>query len=198
MDTPQLDDTKPKQIDIARRVVLERPTATLEAQAKLSGTSISTVRKARAELIEEGLLSPSYRAPLFPPKSTPETTGDKLIKSLPSEEIGKLLEDYDGSLTPQDMRKILHGIAATADNPANRIQAIIAIARLDAQEGKRDTLGPGPPLTDDDKVHRLSLLLEACGKTLAREAWGKAFKPDTATNDLPITQAQDPETTPNP
>lgn len=190
--------TYPKKMMRARLEILRNPFLLDRDLAVLAGTSTRTVTSARASLIADGLISKDTQAPIDPVEkhkySAPTEGGADLDTkpTNPAVDIGALL-DADASLTPAAKRKILDDLAKSADNPQVRIQAILASARLDAAEGKRDALGPGAPLTDEDKIHRLALLLEACGTYLATHAWKQAFKNEPPV-DGPSTRTENPQT----
>ena len=71
------------------------------------------------------------------------------------------------------MEQLEQEVIATLNNPDiaahSRIQAIRELRTLKAQGAGRE-LGPGLPLTDEQKVERLSLLMQACGQDIVKSA----------------------------
>lgn len=75
-------------------------------------------------------------------------------------------------VSPLDRLKILSKLIRTGAPPI-KISAIKAIEELTrTSEGR---IGPGPPLTDDDKITRLARLLLAIPQTLSAQAWETAY-----------------------
>jgi hypothetical protein len=84
-------------------------------------------------------------------------------------EVAAIVEDQ--TMTTDDKRTFLKKLA---ENPEVRDEAKISAIRtlhmIDESAGKSKELGPGKPLTFEDTVHRLYLLITACGPDVAREA----------------------------
>lgn len=59
-----------------------------------------------------------------------------------------------------------------------KVAAQNALTRLDAQAGASIGVGPGIPLTEDDRVGRLVRLFHACGWITVRRAVKEAFDKD--------------------
>lgn len=79
----------------------------------------------------------------------------------------------DSIRTAERRRERVEEIAATAsDNIA--LSAIDRLEEMDRREGKATYVKP--PLNDDEKVERLSRLIEACGPHLATKAFMQAKK----------------------
>lgn len=85
-------------------------------------------------------------------------------------------------LTPQEQRERLSWLAHHAAREGDQVSALRALQQLDAALSAHQSPGPGVPLTDEDRIRRLSLLLEACGEELSAQAWKRAFTraPETA------------------
>lgn len=182
----------------AAEYLLANPHASNETVAQATGASIRTVNTARQTLVARGMIQRSYfdrqprvgEAPLNvyedPPATPTGPVGEAPVAPVETESTRKLRElearlsrDLGEPLTPDDMRRRFAGIARWAQTTgeyALEIQAIQAHARLDAQLGARDRLGPGPPLTREAKVVRLSPLMEACGASIVAESIMRAFE----------------------
>ena len=164
---------------LAKEYLLANPHATNQQVMDATGCKARTVPAARRALISAGLIQPSYydrRAP----ESVPPMPTEALAQG--QEELRSIFNDLQGSsetsLTPEEMRNRLSALARRASlegNAALEINAIQAIARLDSQLGSKTTLGPGPPLTRDDKIARLGLILDICGIDILVEAAQKTF-----------------------
>jgi hypothetical protein len=183
----------------AKEYLRINPSATTAQVVDALNISPRTVGAARAALVQMGIIPRSYfdhtsgRKPVPPaPEMVRVGETDVIVPSpgtaLPTSgvaELEALSQTYAGSgnepLTPEEQRRRLSDVARNAAFAGNfqlEIAAIQALARLDAQIGARDSLGPGPPLTDEDKIHRLGLLIEACGKRITRKALEKTFGKD--------------------
>lgn len=176
----------------AKEYLRINPSATNQQVVEALNVSIGTVSAARSFLVQTGVIQRS-----FYDRSSPQIEGELPEDVLPGPTLATsgvsdlekemaaraavekvTLNDTGLPLTAEEQRQRLSTVARNAAITGNfqlEIAAIQALARLDAQIGARDRLGPGPPLTDDDKIHRLSLLLEAVGKRLARKAWERAY-----------------------
>jgi len=83
------------------------------------------------------------------------------------------------TLTTIAKRELLTRLASSEDSRTEaRISAIRELHRIDESIGSARELGPGPPLTVEDRVSRLALLISACGPTvhaaalvLAKKEW---------------------------
>ena len=183
----------------AKEYLRINPTASNAQVVEALNISIGTVTAARSFLVQTGVIRPSFydrtseaatvelpdERPLGPIIAT--STARDLARA--QEVIHQAVEGPAGEpLTAEEQRQRLSAVARSAAATGNfqlEIAAIQALARLDAQLGARDRLGPGPPLTDEDKIHRLYLLLEAVGKRIARKAWERAFSEQFTPQDQP-------------
>lgn len=88
-------------------------------------------------------------------------------------------------ISPLDRLKVLSRLIRTGA-PQVKIAAIKAYEELTrTSEGR---IGPGTPLTDDEKATRLARLLMGVGETIAKTAWETAFgnKTPTSANRTPL------------
>jgi len=100
-----------------------------------------------------------------------ENAGD-LINAINTEIGGDISEDA----SPEEMRSILTRILRNrALDPRVRVLAIAQKQKLDFETQDRDSLGPGKPLTREDALTRLTLLITACGPDLLQDAITRAF-----------------------
>jgi hypothetical protein len=84
-------------------------------------------------------------------------------------EIAAVIDDP--YMTTDDKRRALRGLVESGDvRDEAKISAIRTLHHIDESQGKAQELGPGKPLTFEDVVHRLSLLITAAGPDAAREA----------------------------
>jgi hypothetical protein len=160
---------------------LANPTAYNTDVVKATGCSQHLVSDVRSELIKEGLLRPAtqdytsqhnaYVAPEGP--AALEAQGIDELATAITRQISKRGEIYTDEQILQKLSAIADDQSQTAQT---QIAASVAIHRIKQAQGARDKLGPGPPLDDEAKIHRLSLLLEACGRKISYQAWRCAFK----------------------
>lgn len=171
---------------VAREFILRNPTISNEAAVKATGLSERIISKARKELRSLGFAHPlpsdhrSNDTPSIEEPTRLPADPDKLA----TQGMAQLMEMVDEEtkrqdateLEPPEMRKILARIARAPNSPPQvRIAAVTAKTKLDAETADRHSLGPGPPLTREDAIVRLALLLEACGPDIAAEAMERAF-----------------------
>jgi len=77
----------------------------------------------------------------------------------------------DPFMSIDDKRRALRDLVKSGEvRDEAKISAIRALHQIDESTGKAQDLGPGKPLTFEDIVHRLYLLLTAAGPEAAREA----------------------------
>ena len=92
-----------------------------------------------------------------------------MVPDPPEAEVVEIVKDE--TMTTDEKRTLLRRLA---ENPEVRdeakISAIRTLHQIDESVGKSRELGPGKPLTTEDTIHRLSLLITACGPDIAREA----------------------------
>jgi hypothetical protein len=174
---------------MAKEYLLAHRTASNDDVVKGTGVSIRTVTAARAALISMGLLQRSFWDRTSGRQSEPEpgavpseTPGLPLGPTLPVDRAAELqnllARDQGPALTAEDARKRVSRIIRAAEalkDSQLELAAIGMFARLDAQLGARDRLGPGPPLNRDAKIQRSSLIFEAIGPSIAGEALVVAF-----------------------
>jgi len=81
------------------------------------------------------------------------------------------------TLTTESKRRLLTKLAESDDSRTEaRISAIRELHRIDESIGSAKELGPGIPLSIEDRVSRLSLLIAACGPTVHSAALALAKK----------------------
>lgn len=181
----------------AKEYLRINPSATNAQVVEALNVSIGTVSAARSFLVQTGVIQRSFydrSSPMIEGELPEDTAPGPILATSGVAELEKEIAArqkvadtvVNGSgvpLTAEEQRQRLSTVARNAAITGNfqlEIAAIQALARLDAQIGARDRLGPGPPLTDDDKIHRLSLLLEAVGKRIARKAWERVWNEQSA------------------
>lgn len=89
--------------------------------------------------------------------------------------VTRILEgEVPKEITPEQRRQILDQtiVFGSIDQKQKAIREREAI---DRQSGQVQEIGPGSPLTEEDWIRELSLILEASGLPLAEKAWTRAF-----------------------
>lgn len=77
----------------------------------------------------------------------------------------------DPFMSIDDKRRSLRDLVKSGEvRDEAKISAIRALHQIDESTGKAQDLGPGKPLTFEEVVHRLYLLISAAGPDAAREA----------------------------
>jgi len=165
---------------LIRLYIEQNPGYTLTEAAKACGVSramVSIVRKNIA--LEEGLLAGS-RSPA-PALDTDDTSATQTFAEI----IENVLAGKGRKITPQEQAQIYSGLATHPKaQPGTVISALNGLRALEASAQQTNDLGPGIPLTEEGKVHRLSLLLMAVGPSIAAKAWEKAYPTPAPETDI--------------
>ena len=93
-------------------------------------------------------------------------------------------------LTDDQMERILSSIAQAAQGPA-QVQAIKLLEDLKDKHRPAERKGPEPPLTSEDRIVRLSRILECVTRAEAQEAFRRTYG---GPEDLPPAIVHDLET----
>lgn len=152
---------------------------TLKEIAARSSCSIRTAHTVRTFLVASGEIPPrlSPRHGGRPKKSRP--------LDIPTPPLGGLF-DMEG-LSTEQQRSILSQLIVSSPNDAIKVAAQNALTRLDSISGSSVNLGPGAPLSESDRVNRLSTLMSACGLVTVRTALKLSFPKSFARYDEALT-----------
>jgi hypothetical protein len=184
-----------RQYRNAQRAVeylLGYPAASNEQVVKATGCSPRSVSRARSMLVATGQLSRSYfdRHPVTsgsnvaPQESPGEPASDSIaLEGVrdPSALEKAVREDHGPPLTTDQMRQRYSAIARYAQKTGEfslEMSAMQSFARLEAQTGAQNRLGPAPPHTREDRRDRVIPILQAAGPSIVAEAVSMAY--DTA------------------
>jgi hypothetical protein len=132
----------------------------------------------------------AYRRRLPGPSKTPPPVEPPLAE--PNVPEVKAIAD-DPTMTTDEKRMFLRKLAENSEaRDEAKISAIRTLHLIDESVGKSRELGPGVPLSFEDIVHRLSLLITAAGPdaaraavTIAKKEWGLSGALKTAEADEP-------------
>jgi hypothetical protein len=190
------------------------PESTLVACMAGAGVSHNTAQKARRMLKNSGQLEnhfspfgPAPGAGLTDPavhaavpstlRATPPRDAVPSPAPLPrltARKYNELEGDVEESLRalpPVDAKAAAEELYRNASSDQVKLAALRVLGSLSGGAGTND-LGPGPPLTLDDRLHRGSLVLQACGRDNAPEVWRRAFNETIdATSPLPPPPVDD-------
>jgi len=181
------------------RFLLLNPRHRNEDVVKACQVSMRLVTSVRAVLRTEGRVPPSFgdwTSTAGPPKATPrpatpaapDDDPEALIASGTAELLTKAANaeaeaGHEFSIEEQ-LRLCRRFANSRVESPQVRLAALAMYNKIKSELGARDQLGPGRPLTDDDRITRLSLLCEAVGLRIASFAFERAFgrkeQPDAA------------------
>lgn len=174
-----------------RQYLLRNPHASNDEIAEKLYCALSSVSNVRKELIRAGLVEPSHRhrRSAVPNKGSGTSALIQRImnKDVEDEERPGLRElnfllkkempqgDVD-DVTPEEYKKVLSRIIRRPDISAQVIVAAgNAKLKVDEYLADKKDLGPGSPITEEDAIVRLSLLMQACGRTITLKALKRAF-----------------------
>ena len=163
------------------------------------GVGLSTAQRARNKLKKAGELSPGFspydprageyevEPPVADPPPTTATAPPALLpprdRALEASQLAttmdaaltNVLEGTVEVLTPEQTMQFLSEAVRLAPTIQLKTMVIRELNKARAAGAEQEALGPGPPLTEDDRIHRASLILQACGGDTARKAWAAAF-----------------------
>lgn len=140
------------------------------------GCTHATVYTYRYRLVKQG------RLPKPPPhaRSTESRLALNEVDLTPKGFVKDL--DAEPLIPAIERMKVLSRIIRTA-SPAMKIAAVKALE--DMTRAKEGRVGPPAPLTEEDRVARLSRLMMACGQTTVDAAYAVAFKDESSQPEVP-------------
>ncbi len=172
----------------ARQYLLDHPHDSNQEVANAVKCGLRTVGYARKELIDQGIVNPSYferslrtqalklatrQQKLPPPPSITNPDTDPDATQIVEQVVGK----KTGNLTTEESLAMLTQFARVAQKEKNFAlakDAVIAHDRI-AKGSTVSQLGPPPPQKDEDKATRTTNILDVVGPTIAALAIVKAF-----------------------
>jgi transposase len=159
------------RIDMVKRFIAANPDLTVEAVSKATRSSMSTVTRARKELLTEGVILPASTG-----RQPASTEGPALDEELEiARDIDRVISAGTVKVLTREERR--QRLSAYADHPkVPHASKIAALKELEATEPKAETvLGPGAPLTEEDAIERVALMLEATLDIWGPEAVSRAW-----------------------
>ena len=158
------------------------PEATMAETARKFGSSMSTVVRCREKAIQGGLVGPSYFDRRSPEGAKAYETGNYGPQDLEGT-VRKILSESSGGtlLSTEESLQAFTNLARVAERDgANKlsIEAHKAFHNLKSQS-KEAKLGPGAPVSYDEKVERTSRILECVGVRALKAAFQVAFPEKT-------------------
>jgi len=149
--------------------------------AEITGASLASIYRTAARLRKEGRIKPSIRQP-----GKGRTRAEAEVGELPDVDPGFLTKppnkwdardlasiDSLPVLSPDQRRKLLSAIGMRPSQGTSQVAALGKLEDLD--NSARGTVGPPEPLTDDERVVRLSRLMKAVGQRIVNIALEAAF-----------------------
>jgi hypothetical protein len=174
----------------AKRYLLANPQASNEQVVKACHVSQRLVSMARAELRTQGLIPPAFGDwKSTSPPTPPEAPGVPLIttEQLLAQGAAEVVAVLDPEMSYEDQLLICKKFAnAASQSPQVRLAAIQQYNKIKTDRVQAESLGPGEPANDKDRIRRLSRILEAVGFVLAVAAFETAFG---KANDAQATDA---------
>lgn len=174
------DGKKNWKLELVKQFIEANPEATMAEIVKACRTSLSTVTRARADLIDAGKLHMSAAGRPRAPKDDAPTEGQETqepsVEAIIAADIERAIAAGGKVLTREERRQRL---SAYADHPkVPHAQRIAALRELENTEvAEESQLGPGAPQTEEEAIHRVALMLEALvdiyGQTAAQRAWAR-------------------------
>lgn len=98
--------------------------------------------------------------------------------------VQRVLSGESVPLTTEQQRALLSELILHSPNHAIKVAAQNSLTKLDAQTGGGVSYSPGVPLTVEQRVKRLSLLMQACGFQVVKLSLKTAFPRAATLPDL--------------
>lgn len=175
-----------------RKYLLQNPMATNDLVVRVVQVSTRLVSLVRKEMREEGLIpklsrdhtskhaprASSQDAPIppdviLPEVRVPETQESDVKKLL---DLAQHLSDLNPDWSPEDQLKLCKYMANDTTEATTARQSAMALYRkIKAELEGKGQLGPGPPLTREDRIVRLARLDASQGLDIATAALERAF-----------------------
>ena len=143
-----------------------------EAISIIVGTTRTSVRNHRIR-IAAGLRHDENRGGQQGPVSIQELAS----RPIPSPEQAALerVGEGDEPLSPEQSLRLLSFIARSSPNANAQVAALRALEVLRIQIEAPSRLGPGDPLAEEDRIHRLALVMYSQGIAITRKALERAW-----------------------
>lgn len=164
---PLTTNAKARLLNQAEEYFIANPYAPNTDCMKAIGCSLRTATQGRKRGVKKGLIPPSYydRTTEIEPLTT--EGAEKL-----QEELAKMRGEGGDPLTTEEKLNLLSKFArhASLEGDTKRAtDAIMAHTNLEARTTKL-SLGPPPPLTRDDKVRWMKLVVDVVGPSILAES----------------------------
>lgn len=162
-----------------RTYLLGNPYASDAMIVQATGASLATITKVRSKMVQDGIIpKPLMDRTSAPVKGEPTTKlstedADALLTRIATEARGESGEP----LTTEESLSILATLARGAKADGNNklaIDATLAFHRLQDRTVATQ-LGPPPPLTDEDKISRMTSLCDVVGPVILAKATHRAL-----------------------
>jgi len=187
---------RPRQTTFVKKWLEKHPNASIKETIEGTKTSKRTVERARIELMEDGLLTPSRRAildgePDYSNQTLDTQTLQNIAKTITSDESNEIIEaaeDYDEETRLKMLKEVKNIALNSGAHPDTRLSAIQIWAKL-KDIAKAKDIGPGPPRNEQEIIDRLSRIMVGVGPTLTIKALDFAFKkekPDANEQIAPV------------
>jgi hypothetical protein len=166
------------KLELTERFIRANPEASIAEIVKACRTSLSTVSRARANLIDEGVIPQASTG--RPHVSTNHGQPEKMDNEGPTVEA-QIAADIDAFVTAggkalsREERRLR--LSAYADHPkVPHAQKIAALRELENTEATEESqVGPGPPQSREDAIQRARLILEAVEDIYGKDARAEAI-----------------------
>lgn len=177
---------------LVKEYILANPGATIKEIVRLTRTAERTVSRVRQELIRTGAIAPA--AVGRPPANVPE--GEAADEAVIRRDIEAAISAGNTKVLTREERRQRLSLFADHQRVPHAAR-IAALKELEATEppAEEKKLGPGVPLTREDRIVRASLVIEALldidGVAATRDALDRAGAL-AAIEDLELATSRDP------
>jgi len=173
------------RLNIAPRTLARYKAIFIERSPELAGQINGSVALSVDHLAAAATLD---LEPNVPPNDPPTPALRPGPKVLGGEGLSVTLPD--GPISIDAMLRVLSEMAL-AGPPQYRVQAVKLLDELQAAHRPVETFGPPAPLTEEDRITRLTVLMEVCGRKVADAAYARLWGPDvqTTVDETPLAEA---------
>lgn len=127
------------------------------------------------EVAESTAYGPPPVAAAARPSFSDRSADAALLATTMNQALENVLQGTVDVLTPEQTLQFLSEAVRLAPTIQLKTMVIRELNKARALGAEQEKLGPGPPLTEADRTYRASLILQACGTKVAKEAWTAAF-----------------------
>lgn len=189
-----LQGEKLKEIDLALLRQKETGETYEDLEARLQ-VPVRTLARRRSQLVKTGVLAPKLKEPTTEPPLRQESATTRAPDALES-----ILEKASSGniIGAEESMRILSIILADPNIPSHyRVQASKHLNDLRTQHAPKDALGPPPPMTDAERLERITALMDCVGESICRRAMETLWSSQPSSGSVEASSSPSPPAVPS-